>query len=182
MSADFPGSLYDPRAVINKPGFPYDAADLTVLFAEDLEKQKDEIVAIEGVLGLQGTPFAMPAGTDIWALFKRFLSWRRARIVLAIGSGTITPAGMGLAFLDPLGLGRTPTILAVGGLFTVTAPPAPIASYQIFVTASMVTPTAFNMTFLYRNYATGAFANTIAIPFGAVIGGDPSFTYELIWP
>jgi len=50
--ADYPGSITDPRTVANLPGETYDATKTTRLYAEDINKANDEIVAIETTLGL----------------------------------------------------------------------------------------------------------------------------------
>ena len=52
MAANYPNSFYDQRTVANKPGKTFDAAKTTVIFAEDLNRAKDEILAIENAVGL----------------------------------------------------------------------------------------------------------------------------------
>lgn len=47
----YPGAVYAPRTVANKSGIVYDADKDTILFAEDINKATDEIVAIETELG-----------------------------------------------------------------------------------------------------------------------------------
>src|SRR3989304_5257102 len=47
----YPAGIYSPRIKINRSGVVYDAAKETVLFAEDVVKDDDEIVAIETELG-----------------------------------------------------------------------------------------------------------------------------------
>src|SRR3990172_7175662 len=49
--ADYPAGIYAPRTKTNRSGVVYDAAKETVLFAEDVVKDDDEIVAIETELG-----------------------------------------------------------------------------------------------------------------------------------
>jgi len=49
--ASFPSSIYSPRDKENKSGVVYDAAKKTVIFAEDIENDDAEIVAIETELG-----------------------------------------------------------------------------------------------------------------------------------
>ena len=49
--ADYPGGIYSPRTRTNKSGVVYNANKKTTLFAEDLEKGDDEIIAIETELG-----------------------------------------------------------------------------------------------------------------------------------
>jgi len=49
--ATYPGGIYSPRTKENKSGVVYDAAKKTTLFAEDITKDDDEIVAIETELG-----------------------------------------------------------------------------------------------------------------------------------
>ncbi len=48
----YPGAIYSPRTKENKPGVVYDAGQTTKLFAEDVVKDDDEIVAIETELGV----------------------------------------------------------------------------------------------------------------------------------
>jgi hypothetical protein len=51
MAATYPGGIYAPRTKQNKAGVAYDAAQPTMLYAEDVVKDDDEIVAIETELG-----------------------------------------------------------------------------------------------------------------------------------
>ncbi len=48
--ADFPGSIYSPRAKENKSGVVYTPAKKTVTFVEDITKLEDEVLAIEDFL------------------------------------------------------------------------------------------------------------------------------------
>ncbi|OGY41929.1 MAG: hypothetical protein A2Y67_03870 [Candidatus Buchananbacteria bacterium RBG_13_39_9] len=48
----YPGALYSPRTKINKVGVNYDSAETTTLFAPDVTKLDDEVVAIETELGI----------------------------------------------------------------------------------------------------------------------------------
>jgi hypothetical protein len=45
--ADFPDSIYSPRTMVNRTGQVYDADKTKVIYAEDFNKDRDEIVAIE---------------------------------------------------------------------------------------------------------------------------------------
>jgi len=47
----YPGSIYSPREKDNRSGVVYDATKKTVIFAEDIENDDNEIVAIETELG-----------------------------------------------------------------------------------------------------------------------------------
>lgn len=49
--ATYPGGIYAPRTKANKPGVVYTPANTTQLYAEDVSKDDDEIVAIETELG-----------------------------------------------------------------------------------------------------------------------------------
>ena len=49
--ATYPAGIYSPRIKTNRSGVVYDAAKETVLFAEDVVKDDDELVAIETELG-----------------------------------------------------------------------------------------------------------------------------------
>jgi len=49
--ADFPDSLYNPRTKQNRSGVVYDATKTKQIFAEDVTKLDDEVVAIENYLG-----------------------------------------------------------------------------------------------------------------------------------
>ena len=48
--ADYPDSIYSPRAKENRLGIVYDATKKRVVFAEDISKLDDEVVAIETYL------------------------------------------------------------------------------------------------------------------------------------
>jgi hypothetical protein len=50
--AQYPNAIYTPRTMANRPGVVYDAAKTKVIFAEDFNKDRDEIVAIENALGV----------------------------------------------------------------------------------------------------------------------------------
>lgn len=50
--ANFPDSIYSPRTKTNRSGVIYDSAKQTIIFAEDITKEDDEVVAIETELGL----------------------------------------------------------------------------------------------------------------------------------
>lgn len=48
---DYPDAIYSPRTMANRDGVVYDAAKTKVIYAEDFNKDRDEIVAIETELG-----------------------------------------------------------------------------------------------------------------------------------
>ena len=50
--SDFPDSIYSPRTMVNRAGVVYDEDKTKVIYAEDFNKDRDEIVAIENILGL----------------------------------------------------------------------------------------------------------------------------------
>lgn len=52
--AEFPGAIYAPRTIANRPGVVYDADDQKTFFAEDLNNANAEIVAIETNFPLAG--------------------------------------------------------------------------------------------------------------------------------
>ena len=49
--ANYPSSIYSPRDKENRSGVVYDATKKTVIFAEDIEKLDDEVVAVETYVG-----------------------------------------------------------------------------------------------------------------------------------
>jgi hypothetical protein len=49
--ADYPNSIYSPREKENRAGVTYDESKKTVIFAEDIVNDDNEIVAIETELG-----------------------------------------------------------------------------------------------------------------------------------
>jgi len=51
MAADYPGSIYSPRTKANRSGVVYDSTKQTVIFADDIVNDDEEIVAIETELG-----------------------------------------------------------------------------------------------------------------------------------
>lgn len=51
MTAQFPDAIYTPRTMVNRTGVTYDAARTKDIYAEDFNKDRDEIVAIETILG-----------------------------------------------------------------------------------------------------------------------------------
>lgn len=50
--AQYPSEIYTPRTMANRPGAVYDVLKTKVIFAEDFNKDRDEIVAIETELGV----------------------------------------------------------------------------------------------------------------------------------
>ena len=82
MAANYPGSTYSPRTKENKAGEVYDASKKTLIFAEDIVKLDEEVVAIETELGLN------PKGTSASVMEKikgiRSLS-DVTNVLLAIG-------------------------------------------------------------------------------------------------
>lgn len=50
--ANFPDSIYSPRTMVNRTGVVYDKDKTKVIYAEDFNKDRAEIVAIENTLGL----------------------------------------------------------------------------------------------------------------------------------
>lgn len=51
MTASYPDNIYQPRTVENKDGVVYNANETKRLFAEDINKANEEIVAIQNALG-----------------------------------------------------------------------------------------------------------------------------------
>jgi hypothetical protein len=51
MAASYPGAIYPPRTKSNKVGEVYDASKETLIFAEDIVKLDEEVVAVENELG-----------------------------------------------------------------------------------------------------------------------------------
>jgi len=60
--ASYPTTIYDPRTKENDSGIEYAPEQTTVLFAEDVEKLDDEVVAIQGELGTE--PFKQIEKTE----------------------------------------------------------------------------------------------------------------------
>jgi hypothetical protein len=49
--ADYPAAITSPRVMVNRPGAVYDVLKTKVVYAEDFNKDRAEIVAIETELG-----------------------------------------------------------------------------------------------------------------------------------
>jgi hypothetical protein len=92
--AEYPNSVYAPRAKANRTGVVYDAAKTTVGYVEDVTKLDAEVVAVETELGL------LPKGTSASVLEKikglRSLSDATADTIIVkggnVGIGTTSPA------------------------------------------------------------------------------------------
>jgi hypothetical protein len=52
MPAQYPGAIYTPTTKTNRPGVVYDPTKTKVIFAEDFNNDRNEIVAVENELGL----------------------------------------------------------------------------------------------------------------------------------
>jgi hypothetical protein len=50
--ADFPDAITSPRTMANRPNVVYDSSKTKVIYAEDFNKDRAEIVAIETALGV----------------------------------------------------------------------------------------------------------------------------------
>ena len=84
--ADFPASIYAPTVKENRPGVVYDALKTKVIFAEDFNLDRGEIVAIETILGInpQGAYTSVadriqaledaPSGGGVWGSITGTLS------------------------------------------------------------------------------------------------------------
>jgi len=81
MSAAYPGAIYSPRTKANAAGVVYDAAETTHLYAEDISKEDDEVVAIQTELGTD------PAGSH--ATVKARIEALEAAPGVAFEAGTI---------------------------------------------------------------------------------------------
>ncbi len=51
LMANYPSSIYNPRARANRSGVVYDGTDATRIFAEDVDDIENEIIAVETELG-----------------------------------------------------------------------------------------------------------------------------------
>jgi hypothetical protein len=72
--ADYPSGTYSPRTKENKSGVDYDSTKKKVIFAEDISKLDDEVVAIETELG------TIPKGS--FGSVKLLLEWLQEIIYL----------------------------------------------------------------------------------------------------
>lgn len=54
MTAQYPETIYTPRTKANQQGVVYDENETERIFAEDIKKLDDEVVAIENFLGVDG--------------------------------------------------------------------------------------------------------------------------------
>lgn len=52
MTAKYPNAIYTPRTMVNRTGVTYEAERTKDIYAEDFNKDRDEIVAIENELGV----------------------------------------------------------------------------------------------------------------------------------
>lgn len=82
--ANFPDSIYNPRVMVNRPGVVYDPLKTKVIYAEDFNKDRDELVAIETFLQ------KLPEGS-LW----------NGKIVPSVASSNLTLALKTLAGDDP---------------------------------------------------------------------------------
>jgi len=92
---DFPSSIYLPRTKNNKSGVVYTPANDTQLYAEDVSKLDDEVVALE-----------------------QNLQDKRDRLVqiVVVAPGTVVPTGDGLfTFVVPAGLNEYKIVSAHAG-------------------------------------------------------------------
>jgi len=107
--ADFPNSIYSPRTMTNRPGVEYDEDKTKVIYAEDFNFDRAEIVAIENYIGVKGASLIAdrsakitPVDADMFALMdsaasnvlKKF-SWAnlKAKIKAYLDAYYSTPDG-----------------------------------------------------------------------------------------
>lgn len=111
--ASYPGAIYSPRAVENRSGVAYDAAKLTVFFAEDHNYATAEVVAIETELGIN------PRGGSA-SVAARFTA-DEAAMATKVGVETLTNKRI-TARVGTVASGATPTPAGDDvDIFTVTA-------------------------------------------------------------
>lgn len=68
MSAEYPAAVATFRTIENRPGVTYDESDTKTLFAEDLQKTNQEIVAVQTELGVNAKGSAASVSARIAAL------------------------------------------------------------------------------------------------------------------
>jgi len=94
--ADYPSAIYSPRTKANKAGIVYDAAKTTVLFADDVVNDDNEIVAIETELGTD------PAGSDatVKARLNRIDAEKKGFVCIVVEPATDLEVADGQAFIQ----------------------------------------------------------------------------------
>jgi len=138
---NYPDSIYEPRVKENRVKIEYDPNKKTVGFVEDVTKLDDEVVAIEGELGIK--PFEVIEYTDDHSLllenYKKLIDMNKATAVnLTVppnanipfpirsvilfrqkGAGQVTlVAGDGVTLQSAVGL-KTSAQYSVGGLIKI---------------------------------------------------------------
>ena len=68
--SSYPAAIYAPRTMVNRVGVVYDVLKTKVIYAEDLNKDRDELVAIETALGINLSKVAVLAGVAGGQTFK----------------------------------------------------------------------------------------------------------------
>jgi hypothetical protein len=88
MAAEYPSAIASFRTITNRPGVEYNSDDTKTLFAEDLKKIQDEIVAMQTLLTLKPGLVAYPVGA------------------IYISVGSISPATLFGGIWSVFGVGR----------------------------------------------------------------------------
>ena len=178
--ADYPDALFDPRAKENMPGIIYDPAKKTVNFVEDENTIRDEILAIEGVLGLGPFVIAPPFLPYLEDLvgYKNNIFHGRADLTPAVGFGfpgqyvipDTIPTQFPAAIPVGLGTGGHLVINRLGVLKT----------YELFVSfycPSVGSPNIFILA--WRDVTKFVFEGPPSYLLGDIIMAKPFLNYSL---
>jgi len=150
--ADYPDSIYSPRTKANRSGVVYDAAKETVIFADDIVNDDNEIVAVETELGLNprgsygsvAAYLAALSAKNIFASFIDLINWQ--------GPDAFSSAADGIG---DAGFNCPELVLNSGYVLNDNTYAKTLAYYQNLVAAGKLLTVEFQITDLGT---TGSFA------------------------
>lgn len=180
--ADYPFGMFEPRVLENKPGFPYDPDDLTVLFAEDYNATSDEIKRIEKYLGEYPVPSeTIPQNVLSQLILDKLNTWESFANISPSIPGTF-PAGSAIPSSVHLPLPSNACIATLGGgLFGIRVGGV-TTTYKVFVTYEFALPNNHTLWFSYQNSATRAWVAPPSVAVGNTITGYPVVNWRLFNP
>lgn len=174
MAAQYPNSIYTPRTMVNRVGVVYDSDKTKVIYAEDINKDRDEIVALQNELGLN----AKGAYSSVKAWLVALASAISAIVVPVKATGAEIDAGTDDAkFVTAKAIEDSSYIKSTGNAATATT----------LATARLINGVSFNGSAnIINNFPRGFLingkivpsvsSNNLTVAIKGLDGNDPSAT------
>jgi len=134
--AQYPSTIYTPRARENRSGVTYDADKKTVIFAEDLKKSDDEVIAIEqdligGITSIASSATPTPTGSRL--LNSLYITALAVAAELQAPSGTPRNGNRLIVRIKDDGTGRALTYNAIYRALEFELPTTTVAGKTMYL-------------------------------------------------